>query len=235
MEQRWPLTLWMVRHGQPAQAAGEVRDLEVPLSPLGESQASALGRWFAAMPPGQRPTTVLASPYRRARQTAERIAEAGGLAHPDLEVASDERLRARDRGLLDGLTPAAFAERYPDQAELRQRVGEFYFRPAGGESWCDLLLRLRSVLDGVCLHHAGERVLLVTHDAAVVGARYLLEGLTDEEILTIDRCHEVAHCSVTSYTLDPDAGLELERFNFVAPLMDAGAPVTRRPDPVPAR
>jgi len=238
MDQRQPATLWIVRHGQIGPAAGG-RDLDLPLSSPGEAQAAALGRWFAAMPAGERPEIALCSPYRRARQTAERIAETGGLAGSDLEVRGDERLRARDRGLLDGLTPAAFQERYPELAELRLRTGEFYFRPPGGESWCDLLLRLRSLLDGLSLHHAGQRVLVVTHDSAVVGIRYLIEGLTEEDLLTLDRCHEVAHCSVTSYRLDPEAGpfgaLELERFNFVAPLMDAGAPVTRRADPVAAR
>jgi 2,3-bisphosphoglycerate-dependent phosphoglycerate mutase len=237
MEQRWPATLWIVRHGQSGSASAELRDLEVPLSPLGEGQATALGRWFAAMPADRRPSVALCSPFRRARQTAERIAEAGGLAHPDLEIRADERLRERDRGLLDGLTAAGFQERYPEQASLRQRLGEFYFRPAGGESWCDLLLRLRTLLDTLCLHHAGEHVLLVTHESSVVAARYLLEELGEDEILTLERCHEVAHCSVTSYTPDPASSgpMELERFNFVAPLMDAGTPVTRRPDPAPVR
>ena len=52
----------------------------VPLSPHGERQAIALGRWFAARPEGERPTAVVASPYLRARRTAELIVEAGGAA-----------------------------------------------------------------------------------------------------------------------------------------------------------
>ena len=48
---------------------------------------------------------------------------------------------------------------------------------------------------------------------------------------------DVANCSITSYAFDPAAGrsgkLVLALDNFVAPLTDAGAPVTREPD-VPA-
>ena len=64
MRQNWPEKLWLVRHGQSqgnvardlADEAGhheigiDVRDVDVPLSALGEEQAAALGRWFAALP-----------------------------------------------------------------------------------------------------------------------------------------------------------------------------------------
>src|SRR4051812_43109335 len=112
MEQRWPDRLWIVRHGQSAgnvardaaDAAGlgridiADRDMDVPLSPLGRQQALALGRWYAAQSPADRPATVLASPYVRAIQTCELIREAGGLAAPDEAFCIDERLREKEFG-----------------------------------------------------------------------------------------------------------------------------------------
>lgn len=91
---RWPDTLWIVRHGESAgnvardaaYAAGLTvidiaeRDVDVPLSPAGEKQGEALGRWFAAMPEHARPSVVLVSPYLRARHTASLIAAHGGYA-----------------------------------------------------------------------------------------------------------------------------------------------------------
>jgi broad specificity phosphatase PhoE len=122
-------------------------------------------------------------------------------------------------------------------------VGKFYFRPPGGESWCDVILRLRSVLDTLSLHHSepGSRVLIVAHQVIVLCLRYLLEGMTEQEILAIDHAGDVANCGVTEYALEPahtphdDNGgkLRLVTYNFVAPLEKAGAPVTARPD-VPA-
>src|SRR5687768_11470841 len=87
VRQRWPSRLWLVRHGQSAGnvareaavAAGEhligleVRDVDVPLSELGLRQAEAVGRWFAVRPEEERPEVVIASPYARARQTADAI------------------------------------------------------------------------------------------------------------------------------------------------------------------
>ena len=247
--QQWPERLWIVRHGE---SAGNVardaayaanlsvidiaeRDVDVPLSALGDEQARALGRWFAAMPSGERPNVLLSSPYLRARQTAASVHDAGGTERGTV-MSIDERLREKEFGVLDRLTKLGIEQRFPDQAALRARIGKFYFRPPGGESWCDVILRLRSALEGVSLHHSepGDRVLIVAHQVIVLCLRYLIETMTEEEILAIDRAAEVANCGVTSYRLDrhaaPGGTLRLETYNFVAPLEEAGAPVTSRPD-----
>ena len=109
-------------------------------------------------------------------------------------------------------------------------MGKFYHRPPGGESWCDVILRLRSALDTICLHHAGERVMIVAHQVVVLCLRYLIERMTEEEILAIDREGDVANCSVTEYVHQPGSGLLLRRYNFLNPLLEEGAPVTAEPD-----
>jgi 2,3-bisphosphoglycerate-dependent phosphoglycerate mutase len=211
--QRWPQRLWVVRHGESAgnvardaaYAAGvaridiDERDVDVPLSDLGKEQSEALGHWFAQMPTDQRPDVVLSSPYLRARRTAE-IVQAGGGLHVDVtDFVVDERLREKEFGILDRLTRLGIQQHYPDQAEFRLALGKFYHRPPGGESWCDVILRLRSALDTISLHHGGQRVLLVSHQVVVLCLRYLLENLNEEQILAIDREGEVANCSVTEY------------------------------------
>jgi probable phosphoglycerate mutase len=254
MKSRWPSRLWIVRHGESdgnvardrAHAAGlpridiATRDVDIPLSSLGEAQSSALGGWFAAFDPQDRPEIVLTSPYRRAQDTARQIERAGGL-HPDAaKYAIDERLREREFGILDRLTSAGIHELHPEQAEFRSLVGKFYHRPPGGESWCDVILRLRSALDTISLHYAERRVLVVGHQVVVLCLRYLIENLTEAQILAIDAEADVANCGVTEYRFDPalppDGALALARYNFVSPLRQAGAPVTSAPDaPVAAR
>jgi hypothetical protein len=68
----------------------------------------------------------------------------------------------------------------------------------------------------------------------VLCLRYLIENLSEESILAIDREGDIANCGITEYGFDPaagpDGGLVLQRYNFVAPLKDAGAPVTSEPD-----
>jgi 2,3-bisphosphoglycerate-dependent phosphoglycerate mutase len=248
MQQRWPERLWIVRHGESAgnvardaaNAAGLAlidivdRDVDVPLSALGEEQSRALGRWFAGLPAGERPNVVLTSPYLRARRTAELVEEAGGLCAEQSSFVVDERLREKEFGVLDRLTRTGIERHHPDQAEFRRILGKFYHRPPGGESWCDVILRLRSALDTISLHHSGCRVLIVGHQVVVLCLRYLLEAMTEDEVLAVDATGEVANCSITEYGFDPGKGtggeLALRRYNFVAPLEDAGAPVTSEPD-----
>jgi broad specificity phosphatase PhoE len=246
MEQKWPQEIWVVRHGQSAgnvardlaeAAAGHridiaERDVDVPLSDLGERQSDALGAWFASLPAAQRPTVVLHSPYVRAAETANLVMR--HLDRDDLCVREDERLREKEFGVLDRLTTHGIAHDFPDLYEQRHHVGKFYFRPPGGESWCDVILRLRSVMDTIEREFAGERVLIVAHQVTVNCFRYLFEHLTEAQILEFDRNGDVPNCSVTSYEFDPEAGkrgdLALRLVNFVAPLEQTGTPVTAAKD-----
>jgi len=246
-EQTWPDVLWLARHGESAgnvardaaEAAGlpvidiADRDMDVPLSPLGQRQAIALGQWLADVDGGP-PTVVLTSPYVRARGTTDLALEAAGLGRDDVHVVVDERLREREFGVLDRLTKLGIQQRYPEQAELLARVGKFYHRPPGGESWCDVILRARNVVDTITRDHRGERVLVVCHQVVVLMFRYLLEDLTEQEILEVDRKEELANCSVGSYVFDPDAGeggrMIRRLWNHVAPVVEAGERVTAEPD-----
>ena len=249
-EQKWPQSLWIVRHGQSAgnvardaaEAAGlrtidiATRDVDVPLSDLGVRQAEALGTWFGNMPRDELPDVVLSSTYLRARETARIVIETGMQGH-EVSPVSDERLREKEFGILDRLTPLGIRAKYPELAEQRAHVGKFYFRPPGGESWCDVILRLRSVIEMMTREYRRERVLIVAHQVTVNCMRYLLERLDEAQILEIDRLGDVPNCGVTSYEFDPAAGshgkLVRRLENFVSPLREAGAPVTSEPD-VPA-
>jgi broad specificity phosphatase PhoE len=246
--QIWPDRLYFVRHGESAGnvardaalKAGEamidldVRDVDVPLSELGQRQAIALGRWVGALPPEERPTIVLTSPYLRARHTAGLIVKTAGMSADSYSLLVDERFREKEFGILDRLTHVGVRDHYPDQAEFRRVLGKFYHRPPGGESWCDVILRLRSASEMISREHSAERVLVVGHAVVVLCMRYILEHMTETELLAVDKKAEIANCSVTLYefdeTLGPHGSMRLKLYNFVAPLEEAGAPVTSEPD-----
>lgn len=247
MTPRWPSVLWVVRHGQSAgnvarDAAHEAglhridlthRDVDVPLSPLGREQARALGHWFASGEEDGRPEIMLSSPYVRSVETAQLFREAGGCA-PDEKICLDERLREKEFGILDGLTTAGIHEYQPDQAEFRRLLGKFYHRPPGGESWVDVIFRLRALLDTVSLHYGGRRVMIVAHQVVVLCLRYVIENLSEAEILAIDKQGDVANCAITEYRFDPahgrDGSLVLARYNVTAPMDEEATPVTDEPD-----
>lgn len=248
IRQNWPAKLWLVRHGQSqgnvardeAHEAGlheidiNVRDVDVPLSELGELQAKAAGDWFASLSEDERPEVILSSSYLRARQTASIICEAGGLAGSAQKPLVDERLREREFGIFDRLTTAGIRARFPEEAEHRKMLGKFYHRPPGGESWADVILRLRSMMNTINLHYNDRRVLVVCHQVVVLCFRYILEGLDEAQILAIDKQAEVLNCGICAFDFDPDEdGLcvpNLSLWNHGAPLEAEGAPKTAEPD-----
>ncbi|WP_456307415.1 histidine phosphatase family protein [Paeniroseomonas aquatica] len=243
--QRWPDRLWIVRHGE---SSGNVardlahaarlpridtlgRDVDVPLSQRGETQASALGRWFAEQP--ERPDVVLASPYLRARQTAELMQAAGGVAAAPADFILDERLREKEFGILDRLTRYGIESDHPDQAEMRRILGKFYHRPPGGE----LVRRHPAAARGARYHLAAPcRGAGADRGAPGGGALPALPaGADDRGTDPGDRCRgRRRQCGVTAYGFDaaagPRGGLVLQTYNFTVPLEAGGAPVTAEAD-----
>jgi probable phosphoglycerate mutase len=230
--------LGVLRHGQStgnvsaeaAETAGleaidiPERDADVPLSELGRQQAGAVGRWLTEAPDGDRPELAVVSPYLRTRQTAELA-----LAGIGIPAVVDERLRDRELGILDLLTSRGVHERLPAEGERRRRLGKFYYRPPGGESWTDVLLRLRSLLTDLRAEHPDARVLLVGHEAIVLLVRYLVERLTEAELMAVARAETIANCSVSSWRRHGDT-LRPELFNAVHHLHRDGTPPTRQED-----
>jgi 2,3-bisphosphoglycerate-dependent phosphoglycerate mutase len=221
--------LGVLRHGESvgniaadvAEAAGadvidiDLPDMDVPLSDLGERQATLVGGWLAGM---RAPTVVLASPYRRALHTAQLVAAA--LPGPP-PVRVDERLRDRELGVLDRLTSVGVAARLPDEAARRRFVGKFLYRPPGGESWADVALRLRSLLTDLPNGYPQGRALLVSHEAVVLLLRYLIEELTIPQLLEL-AVNPLANGSLTSWQ-PVDGRLRLATFDDDTALRQATA------------
>ena len=166
-------------------------------------RAGPLVRRAAAATSG--PRWCSCSPYVRARETARLLLEAAGWTERTVRAA---RRRAPAREGVRHPRPAHRA-RHPRSAipswrRSARHVGKFYFRPPGGESWCDVILRLRSVLEMVTREHArparagggapGHRQL------HALPARGHGRG-ADPRASTAQG--DVPNCGVTSYALRP--------------------------------
>ncbi len=231
---RGPDRLVLVRHGESvgnladAQAREkgadrldlDARDADVELSETGQKQADAVGRWLAKVDDVDRPTVVLSSPYRRAAETARRAV--GDLG---LEVIYDERLRERDLGAFDGLTGHGIRSAFPEEAERRKKLGKFYYQPPSGESWSDVVLRVRQLLTDVREAFDGAHVWLFSHQAVIMSFRYVLEGLTEQELLELDGSVTLGNASMTRYKRG-DSGFELEAFADTSALDESDEEVT---------
>ncbi|MFX0537120.1 histidine phosphatase family protein [Ornithinimicrobium sp. Y1847] len=230
-------TLVLVRHGESegnlADRAAldaeqprldlEVRDADVDLSSTGVDQAEAVREHLISLPEDERPTAVVSSPYVRARRTAEIAMD--GL---DLPLVIDERLRERDLGAFDGLTWIGIEQDYPEESKRRERMGKFYYRPPGGESWADVVQRVRQVLLEMEERYADQRLWVFSHQATIMAFRVAVEGFDEARVLQADKEEPLANCSLTTYRRG-DAGLELESYGDTVAVDRGGEHVTHEP------
>jgi 2,3-bisphosphoglycerate-dependent phosphoglycerate mutase len=162
--------VWLIRHGQSESNAGlpSVGWRDIPLTGLGRRQARHLAGTFASAP-----QLIAASPYLRARQTAQptidRFPEA---ASAEWAVQEFSYLRP-----LDGLATTVY-EREPEARAYWDRADPRHTEP-GAESFSDLLGRVAGFLDRFAAEDTGP-VAVFTHGIFMRAvAWFLLTGLAD--------------------------------------------------------
>jgi broad specificity phosphatase PhoE len=142
-----PALIYLVRHGQtPLNEAGVLRGLLDPsLDEVGRQQARRLG---AALGP-RHPVLVISSPLRRARQTAQPVADRAGL-----EVGIDPCLIDRDYGPWTGMSKESVVARWGSVDDA-----------PGVESRSSVRQRALPSLTGLAQHSRGAAIVVVSHDA----------------------------------------------------------------------
>ena len=149
-----PTTTLLLRHGQtPLSIAKRFSGIGDPdLTDLGRAQAAAAAERLRTAGAD----VVVCSPLARARQTAEAVATAAGLA---LHVEDD--LRETDFGDWEGYTFAEVMTQWP--TEMSAWLADTAVAPPYGESFETTALRVRAARDRVLATYAGQTVVLVSH------------------------------------------------------------------------
>jgi broad specificity phosphatase PhoE len=149
-----PVATLLLRHGQTPMSVQKryAGRTDVPLTDAGLAQAAAAAKRLASA----RIDAIVASPLRRAVQTAEAVAAVTGLP-----VTTDGGFRETDFGDWDGLTFAEVRERWP--AEMAAWLADPQVAPPGGESFAEVSERVIPALARVLDGRAGQRILVVSH------------------------------------------------------------------------
>jgi len=202
-------TLYLIRHGETdANVAGVWQgSTDSPLNDRGQAQARALAQRIARehLPIG----VIYSSPLRRARQTAEMVAQALG----DVPIILDPGLAEYHLGEWEGLT----YEQLKDEKRLWARMAEDPdFTPPGGESPKQFALRLLYSFQTITQKHAGETVAVVGHGGALATA---LSMILDKSGATW-REYQMLNTALSKLVFDPEPRLEF--FSDVSHLEEIG-------------
>ncbi|MGB9376168.1 MAG: bifunctional RNase H/acid phosphatase [Mycobacteriales bacterium] len=150
-----PTTMLLLRHGQTPLSVQRRFSGRGPaeLTDVGVRQAHSLAARVAEVPDVR---AVIASPLRRARQTADIVADLLGLP-----VVEDEGLAETDFGEWDGLSLDEVRERGPNELDAWYASTEV--APPGGESFAATATRVRAARDRIVRDHPAETVVIVSH------------------------------------------------------------------------
>jgi broad specificity phosphatase PhoE len=180
--------LILVRHGESEGNRDRTftQHAEVPITAVGRAQARAAATLIAKR---FRPARIIASPYTRARQTAEIIAAAFALG-VDLEAA----LREQSFGIFAGqpyealLTDASYHE-----------GPRWQWRPQGGESLIDVSARVVPAFQRIAAEHRGRDVVLVSHGGVMLALCAFVTGTWDGLSVTPNAGVVVVECREDRY------------------------------------
>ena len=195
----------LLRHGECEGGPIFRGSLDVALSAAGlarmQAQADAQPGW----------QHVVASPLRRCRFFAERLATARGLS-----IDIDTRLREIDFGQWEGRPVAEVWQQDRDAAQAWFDDPE-HNGPPGGEALCELRARARAAFDEAVRAHAGRHLVLMAHGGLI---RALMADLLAMPAAAMHRI-EVPYACLTRLRVVHNDGRDLTQ--LVAHNIDFGA------------
>jgi probable phosphoglycerate mutase len=153
---------------------------------------------------------VVSSDLTRAKETAEIVARESGV----VEIVFDREIREIDVGAWTGLAYEEVERRFPEEWAA-WRAGLDVPR-GGGETYAALATRVAGALQRIARNHAGKRVLVVSHGAALRSAVCVALGISPSWNAPLAGLHNT---SLSKLRYDQEKA-HLVTYNDVAHLRD---------------
>lgn len=190
-------------------------DYQTPLSEEGWRQARVTGSKISGRVPP--PDVIFISPYLRTNQTFQGFRE-GGFDIGAAKVVQETRIREQEHGLsLLYSDWRVFHTLHPEQKELYDQQGTYWYQYPQGESVSDLQDRARSFMNTLVREYSGQTVHVFSHHLTKLSIRSLLHRWSPEEFMRVDDEEKPVNCGITHYSCDPalggDGKLVLEGYN----------------------
>ncbi len=169
----------LFRHGQTEWNLGERfrGHADLSLNDTGLAQAQKI----AARLKAENIAAIYSSPLRRARQTAQPLADAF-----HLDVQSHDGLNDIDFGALEGMTLEEAQQAFPEVAAAwLHRPGHVKF-PKGG-SFKKMRTRIEGMLDELSVKHDGQTVALISHKVVCGAMLCVVLGLDADALWRVQQ------------------------------------------------
>ncbi|GAA3218108.1 bifunctional RNase H/acid phosphatase [Actinocorallia longicatena] len=188
-----PTRTLLLRHGQtPLSVERRFAGIgDIPLTDFGVAQAKAAAAHLSSV----KIDVIVASPLRRAQDTAAAVAELTGA-----EIHTEPGFRETDFGLWEGHSFAEVQSRWGD--ELDAWFADPDFAPPGGESFAEVSRRVTTAREELLARHPRQTVLVVSH---VTPIKIMVQFALDAPNTILYRLHldTASLCTVDWYADGP--------------------------------
>lgn len=163
------------------------------------------------------PDVIFVSPYLRTTATLEGLC-VGWPELRDVQTFEEERISEQNHGLATAYSDwRVFMTKYPEQRDLKNREGAYWYRYPQGENVPDVRERNRSFVTTLIREFSECSVLVVTHHLTILSIKANLNRWTVDKFIGVDRREKPINCGVTVYRGNPNKGkdgkLELDFYN----------------------
>ena len=200
-------TIHFVRHGE-VHNPDHILYERLPgfhLSDRGRRMAEATARYLAASPQTNTAAAVYSSPLDRTRETAQAILTAlnetrAARNEESLELVTDQRIIEAGnnfRGTRIGHGEGALWR------NGNWKLVTNLWKPSWGESYRQIAARVSAFAQEKVREHAGQQIIVVSHESPIWSYRHLLETGHPEHNMLL---RHTALASVTSITYDSQTG-----------------------------
>lgn len=169
---------------QLALGAASVPDWQMPLSERGHTQAESLSKTLPKILErlcikDMSDFTICTSGFVRCVQTADYVKSK---LNNVIDDVTDIRLRERDAGYVYDMLKSEFDSEFSYLDRHHKLLGDFFYRPPGGESLADVVTRLSTFFSDLrTLRPDKKNLIIVSHGGTMRAMKALFNQLTPTE------------------------------------------------------
>lgn len=169
-----PQKLILIRHGETNHNKKKICQgwLDIPLNSLGKSQA----RRLASILEQEKIDIIYSSDLSRTIQTAQPLAN-----NKNIPLVKTMLLRERNMGILQGLSWSHIKKHHKKTLQKLDDKSDINWKMKNGESWTDILERIKEFLELLSKKHTDRAIAVVTHGGS---KRAILQTLGFKELST---------------------------------------------------
>lgn len=186
------MRLLLVRHGRTVENQKRIVQghIQGTLSKEGIKQAKLLAKRLSDM----KIDLIFTSDLRRAKATAKEIVK----LHPESKFVEDIRLRERSFGIYDGKHKDVVIKRVLQK-------NDFNYRPSKGESFEDVIKRVKCFYKEILKNYSGKTILVVAHGGILI---FFTRFILGKRLRTPIKGEEIQkNTAVTDFKIDKNGNV----------------------------